>query len=227
MRLSSGAIYFSQSAASRHASGLPRNERRSFKRVVDIVGSLLALTFFLPLMIIIYMALAASGGSPVFAHPRIGRYGQIFPCFKFRSMVIDAGRVLDQHLERDPVARQEWARDQKLSRDPRVTRFGRFLRRSSIDELPQLFNVLRGEMSLVGPRPIVAAEVERYAGRIDLYCQCRPGLTGLWQVKGRNDLDYATRVKLDTYYARRGSLRLDVAILIRTVWAVVSCRGAR
>jgi lipopolysaccharide/colanic/teichoic acid biosynthesis glycosyltransferase len=203
------------------------SERLSAKRVVDVVGAAVGLVFFAPLMATVYVVLMLSGGSAIFAHQRIGRYGEIFPCFKFRSMVTCADRVLKEHLEANPRAREEWARSQKLSRDPRITAFGWFLRRSSIDELPQLFNVLRGDMSLVGPRPIVAAEAERYAGGIELYCRCRPGLTGLWQVSGRNDLDYATRVRLDTFYVRRASLTLDLVILLRTVWAVVSCRGAR
>jgi len=141
-------------------------------------------------------------------------------------MVVDADVALARLLESDPEARAEWERDFKLRNDPRITRIGRFLRKSSLDELPQLFNVLKGEMSLVGPRPIVAEEVERYGSAFHDYTSCRPGITGLWQVSGRNDMDYVTRVALDREYARGWSLRGDIAILVRTALVVVRGRGA-
>ncbi len=161
-------------------------------------------------------------------HERIGRDGAPFPCLKFRTMVRDADRVLEEHLARDPAARAEWQAQRKLARDPRVTAIGNLLRRSSLDELPQLFNVLRGEMSLVGPRPVVRVELEEhYAGEAgSLYCRVRPGVTGLWQVSGRSGVSYRERVRLDTEYVRTGSLMLDVAILCRTPWAVLRARGA-
>jgi lipopolysaccharide/colanic/teichoic acid biosynthesis glycosyltransferase len=199
----------------------------NLKRLVDVVGAIVALTFFFPVMTIVFVLLLLGGGKPIFAHRRVGRNGMMFSCYKFRSMVIDAEEVLAEHLARDPAAREEWACTFKLTHDPRVTWFGLFLRRSSLDELPQLFNVLRGEMSLVGPRPIVPDEIKRYSGRIEAYYQCKPGITGLWQVSGRNDVDYGRRVRLDAVYARKKSVRLDVVILVRTVRAVLSGRGAR
>ena len=199
----------------------------SAKRLIDIVGALAALLFFAPLMSIIYVILMFSGGGPVFAHRRVGQNGVLFSCYKFRSMVKNADAVLANHLRQNPGARAEWESSCKLARDPRVTWFGMLLRRSSMDELPQFINVLRGDMSLVGPRPIVPDEVERYSGWIRAYYQCKPGITGLWQVSGRNDVAYDRRVRLDAVYARKKSVGLDAIILIRTVRAVLSGRGAR
>lgn len=196
------------------------------KRFLDVTGAAIALMFFAPTMLIIYAALMLSGGSPIFAHPRVGRSGKMFLCYKFRSMVKDANKVLTDYLSSNPAARDEWNRTFKLAKDPRVSRFGMFLRRTSLDELPQLFNVLLGNMSLVGPRPIVPGEIERYSDRIHAYYRCRPGITGLWQISGRNDVAYDKRVRLDALYARRQSIRLDIVILLRTVRAVLSGRGA-
>jgi exopolysaccharide production protein ExoY len=199
----------------------------SVKRALDIFGAIVALVLFAPLMSIIYIVLMFTGGKPVFAHRRVGQNGALFPCYKFRSMVRNSDEVFTDYLERNPAAREEWEYTSKLTYDPRVTGFGTFLRRSSLDELPQLFNVLKGDMSLVGPRPILPEEIERYSRRIRAYYQCTPGMTGLWQVSGRNDLDYDRRVRLDAVYARKKSTRLDVIILIRTVRVVLSGRGAR
>lgn len=196
------------------------------KRIVDIAGTSLALIFFLPLMAAIFVALMLSGGRPIFVQHRVGRNGELFRCYKFRSMVKDANRVLTDYLERHPAARAEWNKSFKLLNDPRITWFGTMLRRTSMDELPQLFNVLKGDMSLVGPRPIVPNEIERYADKIDAYYSCRPGITGLWQVSGRNLVAYEKRVRLDAIYARKQSLWLDFAILVRTVKVVVSGVGA-
>jgi lipopolysaccharide/colanic/teichoic acid biosynthesis glycosyltransferase len=227
MRLFSRSMAVEELVRLGRANVRANREPISLKRLMDVTGALAALGFFGPAMLIIYALLKLSGGKPIFAHMRVGRFGEIFPCFKFRTMVTDSDRVLQEYLGSNVAARAEWESNFKLTKDPRVTRFGMFLRRSSLDELPQLLNVLRGEMSLVGPRPIVASEVERYADKIEVYYTCRPGLTGLWQVSGRNNVDYRTRVRLDTYYARRRTVSLDVVILVRTVWAVVSCRGAR
>ncbi len=196
------------------------------KRVVDVVGGVLALLYFAPVMIIVYFILFVTGGQPIFAHRRIGRNGQLFHCYKFRSMVKNANGVLADYLNWNAAAREEWNRTFKLARDPRVTRFGMFLRRTSLDELPQLINVLKGEMSLVGPRPIVPGEIPRYSSRIESYYRCRPGITGLWQVNGRNHVDYRRRVCFDTLYARRQSVWLDLRIMFRTVWVVLVGRGA-
>lgn len=196
------------------------------KRAFDIVGASLALLVFGPAMLVILLVLTASGGQPIFIQRRIGRNGKLFSCFKFRTMVKNASSVLTEYLCSNPEAREEWDRAFKLARDPRVTRFGAFLRRSSLDELPQLFNVLAGDMSLVGPRPIVPSEIERYADKITAYYSCRPGITGLWQVSGRNLVSYSRRVRLDAIYASKQSLRLDIVILFRTVRVVLSGVGA-
>ncbi|WP_374389132.1 sugar transferase [Brevundimonas sp.] len=196
-------------------------------RALDIVLSLAALVFLAPLMVLIAMAVALSDGGPaLFVHRRIGRGGRTFGCLKFRSMRPDAEARLRALLAEDPVARVEWARDQKLTRDPRITPLGRFLRRSSLDELPQFLNVLQGEMSLVGPRPIVETEAGRYGRRLEHYCRLRPGITGLWQVSGRSAATYRRRVACDSLYARRRSLTLNARILVSTVPAVLKARGA-
>ena len=168
------------------------------------------------------LAVRCLGPGPVlFSHVRIGRHGRLFKAWKFRTMRADGDVVLREHLATDPAARAEWARDHKLTRDPRVTPVGRFLRKSSLDELPQLWNVLRGEMSLVGPRPIVEAEVWRYGNVFRLYTTVKPGVTGLWQVSGRNDIGYDERVQLDEFYIRHWSLWLDVYIFAKTVVALL------
>jgi lipopolysaccharide/colanic/teichoic acid biosynthesis glycosyltransferase len=178
-------------------------------------------------MIAVGMAVYLGDGGPMFfAHRRVGRHGVPFPCLKFRSMAIDADLRLERLLAADVEARREWDADHKLRADPRVTPVGDFLRRSSLDELPQLFNVLRGDMSLVGPRPIVQAEAAKYGRRFKSYCKVRPGITGLWQVSGRNDVCYRERVALDVLYARRKSLAMDAGILIKTVPAVLLRRGS-
>jgi lipopolysaccharide/colanic/teichoic acid biosynthesis glycosyltransferase len=152
--------------------------------------------------------------------------GREFRAWKFRSMVTNGDNILKAHLERDPTAREEWRLTQKLKHDPRVTRVGRFLRRSSLDELPQLWNVLKGEMSLIGPRPIVQDEASRYEGAFGLYCRVLPGLGGIWQVSGRSDLNYEGRVRLDTYYVRNWSVWLDLYLIARTMFSVFLSKGA-
>lgn len=198
----------------------------SWKRAADVTIALVALLVFLPLMIIIAMMVRADGGPSLFGHSRIGVGGRSFRCLKFRSMVVDSEARLAALLASDPEARAEWARDHKLRRDPRITAFGAFLRKSSLDELPQLINVLRGDMSIVGPRPIVAAEGERYGRYLADYARVRPGITGLWQVSGRNDTSYRRRVAIDVLYSRRCSLLLDAQILVRTVPAVLMSKGS-
>jgi len=195
--------------------------------LMNVVIALAALVFALPIMLAIGFAIFLQDGGPVlFAHRRIGRDGRIFRCLKFRSMAVDAEARLAELLARDPQARAEWEADHKLRNDPRVTKLGAFLRKSSLDELPQLFNVLRGEMSLVGPRPIVDAEVAKYGRRFRQYCAVKPGITGLWQISGRNDTSYRTRVALDCLYATRRSLLLDAQVLLATVPAVLMRRGS-
>lgn len=199
-------------------------------RLDDITNATLALVvllFIMPLM----LALAAliffnDRGPVVFRHPRIGRDGKPFDCLKFRTMELNSEQLLAELLARDAAAREEWQHDFKLRKDPRVTPIGRFLRRSSLDELPQLLNILRGEMAFVGPRPIVPAEAQKYGRRFQYYCSVKPGLTGLWQVSGRNDVTYTTRVAMDCLYVKNKSPLMDLYILAMTVPAVLSRRGS-
>jgi lipopolysaccharide/colanic/teichoic acid biosynthesis glycosyltransferase len=194
---------------------------------MDIVGSLALLLLTAPIFLAIVLLARLRGESAFYVHERIGRGGVSFGCLKFRTMVPDAERRLAELLARDPAARAEWQATRKLKSDPRVTRRGRVLRTTSLDELPQLINVLKGEMSLVGPRPVVQAELETlYGPTAPLYLSVRPGLTGLWQVSGRSDADYDGRVALDAAYVRNPSLFTDIVILLRTVGAVLRRRGA-
>jgi exopolysaccharide production protein ExoY len=191
------------------------------KRVLDIVTAATALVLLAPLMLIVSLLIYWKMGRPIFfAQKRIGLGGVSFPCFKFRTMVNDAEAVLAQHLEHNPEAAREWLASQKLRHDPRITTLGRLLRQSSIDELPQLFSVLQGNMSCVGPRPIVELEVKRYGSYWRDYKRARPGLTGVWQVSGRNRIEYKTRIRLDRWYVRRWSIWLDLWLLARTIPAV-------
>ena len=197
------------------------------KRALDIVGAGLGLVVLAPFFLIVAMMVRADGGPAFFAHQRVGRGGKLFGCLKFRSMVIDSQARLEDLLANDPAARAEWDATRKLKNDPRITRIGRFLRSTSLDELPQLINVLRGEMSLVGPRPVQEAEIDRYYGASAAhYMAVRPGITGLWQVSGRSETSYESRVALDVAYVSRPSLLADIAILLRTPVAVLSRRGA-
>jgi lipopolysaccharide/colanic/teichoic acid biosynthesis glycosyltransferase len=204
------------------------NSDEGLARALEIPLCIALLIFFAPVMILVAVMVKLGDGGPVlFAHRRLGRGGQGFHCLKFRSVAVDAEAQLKALLARDPEARAEWERDQKLTRDPRITVVGDFLRRSSLDELPQLFNVLRGEMSLVGPRPIVEAEVARYRRYFAAYSRVRPGITGLWQISGRSSVCYRRRVALDVIYARTRSISLDFKILLATAPAVLARRGAR
>jgi lipopolysaccharide/colanic/teichoic acid biosynthesis glycosyltransferase len=197
------------------------------KRAMDIAGAVALLLLTAPVFLLLALLVRMDGGRVFYAHERIGRHGQAFGCLKFRSMVMDADRRLAELLARDPAARAEWEATRKLKNDPRVTWVGRFLRSSSLDELPQLINVLKGEMSLVGPRPVQAAELAAFYGAAaQHYMQVRPGITGPWQVSGRNDTSYAERVALDVGYVARPSLLNDIRILLRTPIAVLARRGA-
>ena len=196
------------------------------KRCVDLLGALVLAIVFSPLMLMIVLLMRRRGGSVIYKHRRVGRDGRMFECLKFRTMVQNADELLLGLLERDPVLRAEWIRDHKLRNDPRITRLGRFLRRTSLDELPQIWNVVRGEMSLVGPRPVVREELLRYGRNVGAYLTAKPGITGLWQVTGRNDTDYRRRVVLDTYYVCNHNLLLDGYILVRTIGVVIAGRGA-
>jgi lipopolysaccharide/colanic/teichoic acid biosynthesis glycosyltransferase len=202
--------------------------RPALKRGMDVLGAAMLLLACLPAFLVIAVLVRRDGGPVFYAHRRVGRAGNGFGCLKFRSMVVDSDRRLAELLARDPAARAEWGATRKLKNDPRVTRVGRFLRATSLDELPQLLNVLRGEMSLVGPRPVLAAELEQHYGPAAAahYLSVRPGITGPWQVSGRNDVTYASRVAMDVAYASRPSLWTDIRILLRTPVAVLARRGA-
>lgn len=220
-----GPLAASHSTGHARASQL-RPVREALKRVFDVLGAVLLGIVFCPLVVVIAVLLYREGGRIIFRHRRVGRHGKAFDCLKFRSMVPDADRVLRELLEQRPEFRAEWLRDHKLRDDPRVTAVGRFLRRTSLDELPQLWNVIRGEMSLVGPRPVVREELLRYGRCAGIYLAARPGVTGLWQVNGRNNTDYRRRVVLDVYYVRRQNLVLDLYILFKTTYVVLGGSGA-
>jgi exopolysaccharide production protein ExoY len=192
------------------------------KRLVDIILAISGIVLLAPLLIICGVATKLTSRGPVlFGHRRVGFNGKAFDCLKFRTMVTDAPERLRQLLDSDPSAAAEWATNRKLRHDPRVTAIGAILRKSSLDELPQLFNVLRGEMSIVGPRPVTDEELVRYSGAIGAYLACRPGITGLWQISGRSTTTYSKRVACDAFYARNWSMSLDLKILIVTVPAVL------
>lgn len=196
-------------------------------RLLDIFISLAVLIFFFPVLALVAVGVKLQDNGPIFfGHTRIGCHGQEFKCFKFRSMLVDAEARLQRLLEADPAARAEWAQDHKLKNDPRITAFGMLLRKTSIDEFPQLWNVLKGDMSLVGPRPIVRTEIRKYGKSFRQYASVRPGLTGLWQVAGRNDVSYTRRVAMDRLFSRRKSVSLYLYILFMTVPAVLMQRGS-
>ena len=205
---------------------IPTGPAALAKRLLDLVGAVVLGLVFAPLIAVIVFLMRRGGGTVIYRHRRVGRGGRTFCCLKFRTMIPNADQVLRELLEGNPELQAEWMRDHKLRNDPRVTRLGRFLRRTSLDELPQLLNVLRGEMSLVGPRPVVREELLRYGRNVDTYLAARPGITGLWQVTGRNNIDYRRRVVLDTYYVRNQNLLLDLYILLKTTGVVLGGKGA-
>jgi exopolysaccharide production protein ExoY len=197
------------------------------KRIFDLSFAIAFVLLCSPILILLGALLLIAQGRPIFIkHTRVGRGGRRFPCFKFRTMRNDADAILKRHLENNRQASIEWETTRKLKDDPRVTALGRVLRKSSVDELPQLFNVIRGDMSLVGPRPIVEQEVKFYGAAISQYYSVRPGLTGLWQISGRSDVSYGTRVNLDVAYVESASLPRDMMILMKTVSVVLTSKGS-
>jgi exopolysaccharide production protein ExoY len=197
------------------------------KRIIDIALALSGLLFLAPLLILCYVTtMISSRGPAVYRHKRVGFNGQPFDCLKFRTMAVDAQERLHRLLETDPQAAAEWNESRKLRRDPRITFVGAALRKSSLDELPQLFNVLKGEMSIVGPRPVTEEELVRYGSSVEEYLACRPGLTGLWQVSGRNTTTYDRRVALDAFYAKNWSHIMDFKIILVTIPTLVLAYGA-
>jgi exopolysaccharide production protein ExoY len=209
-------------AAARPRLGLAERLRRCADRLI----AALLLVIFSPMMLACAAFIRRDGGPATFAHYRVGSRGRVFRCFKFRTMCVDAERKLREVLDSDPALRDEWERTFKLVNDPRVTPVGRWLRRSSLDELPQLLNVLRGDMGLVGPRPITLVELRLYGPARWQYMSVLPGMTGLWQVSGRNRVSYERRVQLDDEYVRNRSIWLDCWILVKTVLVVLSRDGA-
>jgi exopolysaccharide production protein ExoY len=199
----------------------------TFWRIFDVTVATVILLFMLPFLLALSALLYLSDPGPIFyRHRRLGFRGRYFDCIKFRSMRIDGDAILRDHLRACPSARREWEATQKLRNDPRITPVGAVIRKLSLDEFPQFINVLRGEMSIVGPRPIVEAEVDRYGRHFEHYCLVRPGLTGLWQTSGRSDTSYQKRISLDVAYVRRKGLLLDIWLIFKTVPAVVFARGS-
>jgi exopolysaccharide production protein ExoY len=197
------------------------------KRIFDIVAASLIILIFAPLFVLIALAIKLFDGGDIFyGHRRIGHNGKPFFCFKFRTMVPDSDQRLAAYLKSDPVARAEWAANRKLRRDERVTGIGFVLRRLSLDELPQLLNVIRGEMSLVGPRPIVREEIQLYGEYSQYYLRSRPGITGAWQASGRSDISYDQRVRIDQQYVEHWTFSRDLMIILKTVPVVLSTRGS-
>lgn len=224
---SHGSLSGAASAAGQLASGLRDPFPLFIKRILDITVAVLLLILAFPFAALISLAIVLDSRGPVFfGHTRIGKGNRRFRLWKFRTMVSDADAVLEQYLGAHPDLRAEWLDTHKLKNDPRVTRVGRLLRRSSLDELPQLISVLRGEMSMVGPRPIVAEEAPKYGRLFDLYLQVRPGLTGLWQSSGRTDTSYRSRIALDLHYLQERTLWLDLWVLLKTVRVVLLGHGA-
>ena len=209
-------------------SAKKRNDigERFTKRAFDIIGVVLLGILAAPVILVIAIIVRSSGLPVIFGHKRVGKRGKSFACYKFRTMIPNAESVLKELLAADPNLRLEWEETHKLRNDPRITRFGEFLRKSSLDELPQLWNVIKGEMSLVGPRPVVADELVKYGRKAQVYCSVKPGITGLWQISGRNNVTYSRRVSLDALYVRNQRLVLDLWIMFCTVRVVAKRVGA-
>ena len=211
----------------RVTNNLARPFNRFLKTVFDYVLTFFGTIAISPILLVIAIWIYKDSPGPViFKHTRIGKDGKPFPCYKFRSMCVDAKEKLEELLANDEEARAEWERDFKLKNDPRITKSGAFLRKTILDELPQIFNVLRGEMSLVGPRPIIQEEIERYGEYAADYLIVKPGITGMWQVSGRSDIDYEERVMLDSWYVRNWSVWLDIMLLWKTFDVVIRRKGA-
>lgn len=208
-------------------NNLARRRNRVIKRVFDVIVSVIGGMIISPILLVLAVMVAIDNrGRVIFAHKRVGRNGELFSCYKFQTMVPDAQERLKDYLDKNPQARAEWEETFKLTNDPRVTKLGAFLRRTSLDELPQLWNVIRGDMSLVGPRPIVMEEIDRYEDSFREYSMVLPGITGMWQVSGRSDTTYEERVEMDTWYVRNWSIWIDLMYLVKTFKAVIAGKGA-
>lgn len=219
-------FFSSETIMLRIPNNLAKRSTRFVKRSFDIIVSGLLLLLFSPLFFALFLIIRKDGGKAVYNQVRVGRDRKVFKCYKFRTMVVNSQQVLRELLAKDPEARRQWNKEFKLKNDPRITPIGNILRKTSLDELPQLWNVFKGEMSLVGPRPITRQELKYYGDDVIYYQMIRPGLSGLWQVSGRNDVDYATRVYLDAWYVKNWSLWNDFVILFKTVNVVLRRDGA-
>ncbi|MCR5290067.1 MAG: undecaprenyl-phosphate galactose phosphotransferase WbaP [Treponema sp.] len=197
------------------------------KRSIDLLLLLLSSPIVLPVTLLLAICVKLTSKGPIFyGHKRIGKNHKVIKCWKFRSMITDADKMLDKILEEHPEMREEWERDRKFTNDPRVTKFGKILRKTSLDEIPQLFNILTGEMSFVGPRPVTEPELQRYGDYAETILSVQPGLSGMWQISGRSDTGYEERVTLDMYYIQNWSIWLDLWIIIKTIWVVINGKGA-
>lgn len=215
---------FSLSYGMEHPTIWPREKAHA---LFEKCFAALALLFFSPFLILISLAILLTEGGPIlFAHNRVGKDSKVFKCLKFRTMALNANEQLANLLARDPVARAEWEATQKLNDDPRITCIGEFFRKTSLDELPQFWNVLMGDMAIVGPRPIVDAETLRYGEHLGAYLSVKPGITGMWQVNGRSTTTYAERVQMDVEYVKTRSFRKDIKIIVKTVKVVLTLDGA-
>ena len=220
-------LFTEQLTVIKSKNNLSRWSNRAIKFIFDIVLTAVGTVLISPIFLALCICVAIDNkGRVIFAHQRVGRNGKLFPCYKFQTMIPNAQQALEEYLNNNPKARKEWETNFKLSDDPRITRLGAILRKTSLDELPQIFNVLKGEMSLVGPRPVVQAELEKYGDNKQEYLMVRPGITGMWQVSGRSDTTYEERVAMDTWYVRNWSLWIDFEYLYRTFAAVISRKGA-
>lgn len=198
-----------------------------FKRLFDIVASLLALILLSPVFLIVALLIRRDGGKAFFMQDRIGKNGKKIRIFKFRSMIVNAEQVLEELMAKDENIRNEYLTNKKLENDPRITKIGKFIRKTSIDELPQLINVLKGDMSLVGPRPYLFREKDDMGEAYNYIVTCKPGITGYWQVSGRSDVSFEERVELEKYYSQHISAWMDIKILFKTVWVVLFGKGAK
>ena len=197
------------------------------KRILDILIVLFFSPLWIPIMIILAFLTKITSKGPIFyGHKRIGKNHKEIKCWKFRSMCTNSQEILEQILATDPVRRAEWEKDRKFLDDPRVTKFGKILRKTSLDELPQIFNILKGDMSLVGPRPVTEPELIKYGKYQDYVLSVLPGLSGMWQISGRSDTGYEERISFDSYYIQNWSIWLDIWILLKTIWVVISGKGA-
>ncbi len=219
-------IFRSKDALFTPLRGLQQPLPRFTKRSIDIIASLLGLAVLSPVLAVLAVIIKSDGGPALYGHQRLGKNGKPFLCLKFRSMVMNSEAVLARYLDENPEAAKQWEEEWKLKDDPRITPIGRFIRKWSLDELPQLLNVLRGEMSLVGPRPVVVQETTKYSSDVQYYYSVRPGLTGLWQVSGRSDISYPARVHMDSWYVRNWSVWHDIIIILKTFRVLIKRSGA-